>query len=75
LQVTKTEETKVTFVKWGRTGEEFVTVYFKEIGSHSRESVEVKTMNFRLHGGQNEFQTDALVINLELYPWRGILDA
>jgi hypothetical protein len=66
---------KVNFVKWGKTGEEFVTVYCRGISSHSRESLEVKMISFRLHGVQNEFETNAFVINLEWYPWRGIVAA
>jgi hypothetical protein len=46
LQVVKTEELKNDFVKWERNGEEFFTVYFKGISSNSRESVELKMINY-----------------------------
>jgi hypothetical protein len=57
LQVVKTEEMKIDFVKWGRHGEKFTTVYFKGICSHSRESVEFKMITYRLLDAQNECET------------------
>ena len=75
LQIVKTEEMKTDFVKWGRNGGEFVAVYFKGISSHSRESVELKMINYGLPEVQNEFENYALVINLEKYPWQGNLAA
>jgi hypothetical protein len=48
---------KIDFVKWGRNGEEFVTVCFKGISSHSRERVELKMINYRLPDVQKESET------------------
>jgi hypothetical protein len=48
---------KIDFVKWRRNGEEFVTVYFKGISNHSRESVELKMINYRLPEVQKDFET------------------
>jgi hypothetical protein len=41
LKIVKTEEIKIDFVKWERNGEEFVTVYFKGISSHSSAEIVV----------------------------------
>lgn len=47
---------EIDFIKWGRNWEEFVTVYFKGLSIHSRESVGLKMINYRLPEVQNEYE-------------------